>query len=293
MVVGNNAMYHLGKSKGFYASEGIDVTIGEGKGSGPTAQLIGSGGDMFGISDMMSAATAADKGAPIAGVATFMRTTPMGVVTLASSGITTVQGLKGKRIGGSPTGVTTFLLPALLQANGMTLADVEQVSVQSGAASQALVEGKIDGSLEVAGSQAPVVEIVLGKKVNVINFADHGVNGLFIGLIVNKSLLNSNPDLVRRFVRASLRSWQYATEHIDELVQNAVALGAQGSNAAVIKEQARLALAAQDTPNTKGFPAGWMVKADVDQTVQLLRQYLGVSQSFDPESFFLNDYLPQ
>jgi NitT/TauT family transport system substrate-binding protein len=293
MVVGNNAMYHLGQSKGFYAAQGIDVTIGEGKGSVSTAQIIAANGDTFGISDMMSSAVVADQGAPIAAVATFMRSTPMGIVTLASSGITKPQDLKGKRIGGAPAGAPTVLLPALLKANGMTMADIQKVNVQAAAAAQALVDGQIDGSLQVAGSQAPLIEIVMGQKVNVIEYADYGVNGLFIGLIVNKSLLSSKPDLVRRFVKASIMSWQYATEHPDEVVQTAVARGGPGTNPAVVGVQARIALAAQDTSNTKGVPPGRMVEADVNQTVQLLKDYLGLSSSFDSDAFFLNDFLPR
>ena len=292
-VNGTHAMYFVGRSTGIYAAQGIDLTIGEGKGSGSTAQIIGSGGDMFGICDISTAAVAADKGAPIAAIATFDRTTTMDITVLASSGITKPADLKGKKIGGTPASAAIVLLPAFLKANGMTMSDVTVVNVDAAATQQALVEGRIDGIAEFTVSQAPVVEIVLGKKVNLVKFADFGVNQFGVGLITNTSLIKSNPDLVRRFVRASIESWAYAQKNSDEAVQAAVANAASGSNADVFKIQMQRALESQDTPNTKNVPAGTMVKADIDQTVGLLQQYLGMSATFNTSAFFVNDYLPK
>src|SRR5690606_10963619 len=146
---------------------------------------------------------------------------------------------------------------------------------------------------EVAGSQAPVIEIVMGQNVNMINYADSGVHALLIGLVVNKSLLQSKPDVGRRFTKATVMSGVYAADHPGEDVQAALTHGAPGGNPDVIRMQVERALAVQDTPNTQGFPVGWMTEPDVNQTVQLLRDYLGVSSAFDPNSFFLNDYLPK
>jgi len=57
-----------------------------------------------------------------------------------------------------------------------------------------------------------------GRKVNRISFPDYGVNLYSTNLIVNEAFMKDRPDVVRRFVRASLRGWDYAVAHPEEAV---------------------------------------------------------------------------
>src|ERR1035441_11085134 len=52
-------------AKGYYADEGIDVKILEGRGSGNTAQLVGAKTDTFGEADASRTALARGQGAPL------------------------------------------------------------------------------------------------------------------------------------------------------------------------------------------------------------------------------------
>ena len=57
--VGFHAPFFLALDRGYYKAEKLDVTIGDGKGSANTVQLIGSGADTFGWADSAVAAMAA------------------------------------------------------------------------------------------------------------------------------------------------------------------------------------------------------------------------------------------
>ena len=68
LYYGFHSFFPLGVDKGFYKEEGIDLTIGEGQGSGRAVQIVGSKSDTFGLSDGASVIGGAAKGAPIVAV---------------------------------------------------------------------------------------------------------------------------------------------------------------------------------------------------------------------------------
>ena len=57
-----------------------------------------------------------------------------------------------------------------------------------------------------------------GYEVNVILASDYGVNEYADVLFTTEEMIDQNPDLVRRFVRAMLQGWEYAIEHPTETV---------------------------------------------------------------------------
>jgi NitT/TauT family transport system substrate-binding protein len=291
-VNGNNSMYELGVKQGFYKEQGIDLTIGEGKGSSTTSQVVGSGSDMFGIADVTTAAQVAGKGAPITAVASFIRATPACITVLQSSGMSKPADIKGKKIGAPQASNATILLPAFLAANGMSESDIQTINVEPAATAQALVDGRIDGIADLTMSQAPNVAVQLGKPVNLIKYSDYGVSALSTGLIVNNDVLKSNPDLVKRMVAATVKSWKYAMDHPDEDIAITKGHNAQG-NEEVFKLQLQRALDNVDTANSKSDPFGYMNQKDIDATVETLQKYMGQKSDWDAKSFFVNDYVPQ
>ena len=51
---GLHVPFYYGKERGFYAAEGIDLTINEGRGSANTVQVVAAGSDTFGLADSSS-----------------------------------------------------------------------------------------------------------------------------------------------------------------------------------------------------------------------------------------------
>ena len=58
---GLHVPFYYGKDRGFYAAEGIDVTLNEGRGSANTAQVVAAGSDTFGLADSSSVILTASK----------------------------------------------------------------------------------------------------------------------------------------------------------------------------------------------------------------------------------------
>src|ERR671919_617378 len=99
---GLHVPFYYGKDRGFYAVEGIDVTLNEGRGSANTVQVVAAGSDTFGLADSSSVILTASKGADVKSVMSLLNSTGFAVISLASAGIRTPKDLEGKRLAVSP-----------------------------------------------------------------------------------------------------------------------------------------------------------------------------------------------
>jgi NitT/TauT family transport system substrate-binding protein len=97
--------------------------------------------------------------------------------------------------------------------------------------------------------------------------------------------------LIRSFVKASIKGFLYSREHPDE----AVAITKKFSEA-VVTEIARRELEMSFdnwvTPNTAGKPLGWMSDKDWESTVQVLKQYGGVTTPLEASVLYTNEFVP-
>ena len=99
---GLHVPFYYGKDKGYYAAEGIDLTINEGRGSANTVQVVAAGSDTFGLADSSSVILTAAKGADIKSVMSLLNTTGYSVVSLAEANIKTPKDLVGKKVAVQP-----------------------------------------------------------------------------------------------------------------------------------------------------------------------------------------------
>src|SRR5712671_7684156 len=72
-----HAPFFLGKERGYFDQEGIDLDIQEGRGSGVTVQAVAAGTATFGYADVPTMIKAASKGAPVTAVGVALQTSPM------------------------------------------------------------------------------------------------------------------------------------------------------------------------------------------------------------------------
>jgi NitT/TauT family transport system substrate-binding protein len=111
--VGNYAPVILGRERGFYRDLGIDLIVGQGKGSGATVRQAGVKSDMFVWADTSALLVAGSQGMALQAVMVFARSN-LGLVWLEDRTIIrSAQDLKGKRISATPGDGNTQLWPAV------------------------------------------------------------------------------------------------------------------------------------------------------------------------------------
>ncbi len=124
-----HAPFFLGKEKGFYAEEGIDLDIQEGRGSAVTAQAVAAKSATFGYIDVTTMIKAAAKGAPLKSTGVLFQVSPMSVMGFTEKNIKTPKDIIGKTVAVTPGDSMSQMWPLFLKVNNIT---ADQVKIVSG-----------------------------------------------------------------------------------------------------------------------------------------------------------------
>ena len=288
---GLHAPFYLGVERGYYAEEDIDLTIQEGRGSAVAAQVVAAGDVDFGMSDAGSLMLAGAKGLPIKAVMSLLNTSGFGVISLAETGIESAKDLEGKTLAVSPGDALTQLFPAVVAANDLDESRIELVFMDPPAKPVAVMEGRADALLGGIDDQFFLIE-AQGHEPSALRFADLGVNTVGITVHTQESTIEERPDLVERFVRASVRSWEAAREDPEAAVDAALEAKPDLDRESTLK-QLKVDLDLLLSPNTASQGIGYGAPEDWQHTKELLTQYRDLTTDREATSFYTNDFLPQ
>ncbi len=288
---GPNAGFMFALEKGYYDQAGLNVEIGPGKGSGSTAQLVASKASQFGFADGFVVGAGLSKGMSIKMVAGIFRRNPTAVVVLEDSDIRNPKDLEGKTIA-IATGATQFQQwPAFVKGCALDANKIRVINIDPAGSPPALITGQVPAIAGYAQGYVPSVEIRGNKKARILWYADCGVNAVSNGIIVHNDLIKEDPDLVRNFVVASLKGFLYGRTHVDEIAA-IVKKFSETTVPAISLREAELSFNTWVTPNTAGKPLGWMSDQDWQQTVEVLKQYGGVTTPIEAAQLYTNEFVP-
>lgn len=206
-IQGVHGWFYLAKEKGYFAEEGLDVTIDQGEGSAATVSRIMSGAYDAGFGDMnaiiQNAATNPDE-APVM-VYQIYNQPPFAVLTKADGPVDNLTSLEGLKVGAPPGSASTKLFPALATAAGFDAEKVELISVKSNLQEQMLVQDQVSASLVFnVTSYLNIIGIGMDPEKD-FTWYPYGASGLDIysnGVMVSPKLLAENPEAVQGLVNA-------------------------------------------------------------------------------------------
>lgn len=205
---------YVAQAKGYFAEEQLTVDIRHSSGQDEHLKLLLAGEVDFTTGTAAQLLARRAGGLPVRAVALFGQRGDQGFVARASSGIERPADFTGRTIG-FKAGVVPAELKALLATAGLTEDDVKLQGV--GFDPRVFIEGGLD-VYPVFLSNEPYAIRRAGVDVRVFDPADYGVSTLGLTFLAHEDTVRDDPDLVRRFLRATLRGVAYASEHVDEAV---------------------------------------------------------------------------
>jgi putative hydroxymethylpyrimidine transport system substrate-binding protein len=190
----DHASLFLAKSQGDFTSAGLSgVTLQAPSGSQDALKLVSTGAMPLGISYEPNVLTAASQGLDVTAVAALVPTPLDTLLVSGKSGITSVKGLIGKKIGtdGNPT--TVAVLNTILQKNGVSPSQVQEIAV-----SQGLIPAMLTGNVQaIVGGYRNVEAVQLklkGQTPVMFKVEDQGVPTYDeLVIVAQKSKLASDP----------------------------------------------------------------------------------------------------
>ncbi|MFA6266423.1 MAG: ABC transporter substrate-binding protein [Pseudolabrys sp.] len=288
---GFHSPFHLGLQRGYYKDEGIDLTLNEGRGSANTVQTVAAGSDDFGVADSSSVMLLAAKGADVKTVMTIHANSAFGVISLAETGIKQPKDLEGKRMAISAGDALTQLFPAFAKSAGIDRSKISLVQIDPAGKVVALLEKRVDA---IIGGLDDQYFLVKQKGANPVGmkFADHGANTVGLTIVTSDAFAKKNPDLVKRFLRATTRAWQEAIKNPDAAV-DALLKARPDLDRTSQKGQLEADISFIASPASKGKPFGYNAPQDWERTMKILTEYRDLKTDKPASAFYSNDYLPK
>ncbi len=292
VLMGKCSPFFLGVEKGYYKNAGIDLKIFEGKGSGSTIQLIASGEDTFGLASLANLAETVAKGMPVKSIYAVTHDSGYAVLSLAETGIKNPKDLVGKTIGVSPAGASRAVLPAFLKVNGIEFSQIKEVAFEGTGRMNALLMKKVDSAIGPHYEYLPILESK-GVKVNTLKLADWGLSLVGFGIVVNNKLIAENPDLIKRFLRATSLSLTYAMANQEEAIK-AMSKDYIKPEPKIWAYDWKLVIETMESKYMKGRPMGWQPKEEWEQSKDFLSRYVNKEIGEVPlDKFYTNDFISQ
>src|SRR5436309_9000652 len=135
---------------------------------------------------------------------------------LKNSGITKPKDLEGKKVADTAFSAVPKLFDAYAKAAHIEAGKVTWLVAASDTLPGMLTTGRADGIGQFIVGEPLLVKSAAPKQVVALSYADAGLDLYGNGIIVSEAILKSNPDLVRRFVTATLQGLKDAVANPQE-----------------------------------------------------------------------------
>jgi NitT/TauT family transport system substrate-binding protein len=271
--------FWIAKERGWYAEEGLDVTIKSSSGSAQAMQIVTGGQAEFGNVAASSLVQAAGKGSlPLKMVALFGQRDSLSMAYFESSGIKTPKDLEGRKLGMVPGSVAHLLWPSFAKANNIDASKVQIVNWDFRSYYGIFGAKQVDASGNFTlGSTGEWLFKQKGEIVHQFVFSDY-LPILGSGIVVRTDFLADNPDLVRHFVHATQRAWTFMKDNPKKALPEAGAIVHKQFDetppADILAEYANeMVPSRMISKAAEGKPVGWSSSADWTAMTDLLATY--------------------
>lgn len=207
------APYYLAQSKGYYAAEGLEVAFDYNFENDVVTRTAQGTAD-FAMASGLSVLLARGQDLPVATVMTLYQQFPVVFFAKSSQNIKTVADMRGKSVGlPGRFGASYYGLLAMLYANKIAESELNIQEIGFTQA-QALLEDKVQVATGYAMNE-PVALREQGQQLDVIRVADSFALASD-GVVASQKLIESEPEVVRGFVRATLKGLSDTLANPDE-----------------------------------------------------------------------------
>jgi ABC-type nitrate/sulfonate/bicarbonate transport system substrate-binding protein len=260
----------IAQEKGFYAEEGLDVTLNYSKGSSDAARQVVAGNVQWGIFSSAAAMQATQRGFPVKAIMQIYYPDTFDIVVPADSPVQSMADMKGKTIGLSDL------------AGGevpMTRASIIASGLKEGSDIKLVVAGEGDPTT-IRSFTEDRIQAYSGAKRDILLLPAQGIPvrsitpaeiAAFPGdaLSVTQETFETKKELLVKLTRATIKAWAWAMANKDEtfeLLKTKYAAASLGDNpvAAEFWELVQTYYTAPESVEQHGtfIPAAWNIYMD-------------------------------
>lgn len=293
---GPEALALLPQDKGYFKSEGLDVTVDEAASLLEPITRVATGGYDMAFADINALIRYRDQhpSPPVKAVFIVYNKPPYSVVTRKSRGVSEPKQLEGKRLGAPTAGATYAQWPLFAKLNGIDVSKVTIENIGIPVRAPMLAAGQIDAALgysfrlyvDLKDRGVPVEDIVL------MQMANYGLKLYGNAIIVNPKFAAEKPEAVKAFLRAFLRGLK---ETIRQPAETVDSIAKRDDAAKREVELERLRMAIRDnivTPEVRANGLGGVETARLEESIDQIGLVHTFKAKPKPADVFDASFLP-
>ncbi len=214
----NHTGFYVALDKGYYTEEGLEVEIVIPADPAAALRQVATGQTEFGVSFQEEVTVSRANDIPVVSIAAIIQHNTSAFAALKDSGIARPKDFEGKKYGSYGLPLEPPVIEGLMRCDGADFSRVEFVDVGFDAF-PALVNRQVDFIwifLAWDGIQAEMK----GIELNTIPLYGSCVPDYYTPVIIaGEKTIAERPEIVRRFLAATARGYEYAIAHPEESAQ--------------------------------------------------------------------------
>jgi NitT/TauT family transport system substrate-binding protein len=276
--------------KGYYRDAGLEVKIVRGQGSMDAIRQVGAGNATFGLADAATLVLArANDQIPVKLISIVYRKPPQVIFCREDSGLKKPKDLEGNAIAAVPGSAIRSFFPVFAKAASFDAQTVRWVVANSEALPSLVATNKVPCIAEYMVGEALLRSQLAPAKIVRFAFADAGLSYYGSSFLATAATITSKPDLVQRFVAATVRGMK------DAFADPAAA----GAIMHKLVPQVDAAIARSETEAVAEFaqipgqPLGEIDPARIDATVDVVKSAFKLATPVEAADVYAPGFAPK
>ena len=291
-----NSGFMLAADKGFYKAEGLDVTIDPGNGSVDGINRLASGSYQLAMSDTNSLIRYRDNAAnpKIKTVLMLMNAPAFAVTSLKKNGIVKPRDLEGRLVGAPAADGAYANWAPFIRAAGVDGAKIRIENVGFPVREPMLMQGKVDAIVSFAYSSVVALRSngFNAEDIIVMYMRDYGLELYGNSLMASPQFIAESPEVIRKFVRASIKGFMEVAAHPEEGV---AAVLKRNPVAKEAPETMRLGIFMNDnflTSDVKANGVGHVDAGRMARSIEQIGETFKYTSKPAPADIYTDEFLP-
>ncbi|MBR1177221.1 ABC transporter substrate-binding protein [Bradyrhizobium sp. KB893862 SZCCT0404] len=291
--LGRHAPWYVALGKGYFKEEGLNVTILPSKGTADAIRSVVSGIADIGFIDIPSLVASGAAGGAIKIVAVNYQKPPYCVFSLdPGANITEPKQLANLEFGSSTASFLPRIVQAFMEMNGVDSKTLKIVNIDAASRVPMLAAHKVAAIDQFVMSEPAIRRAVTDAKPRCLFLGDYGLDIYSNSIGTTEEYLGKNPDVVKKFVRAAMRGWQYALAHPEEAAQIEIQY-VKALNPEIIVEELNILKRVAITPDVEKSGFGTVSLEKMKKTVDFINKNVDIAgEKLTAEQIYRPGFLP-